>query len=195
MPVFELISLAQSDPREREALQAMSRGAAANFAGGDEAWRAAVTEYERAADLWRELGRRREEAQSLFAVAMVEFWQLYAWQRSADLAERAATLYAALDEPSLAGSATELRASALVERALEAGEKEPAEADTLFARALALFEDVRLVQERLGDRFALGSIVNYLGYVAYNRGEHDAARRYYQQAAALLAAAGEPGMS
>jgi len=193
MPVVELISLAQSDSREREALQAMSRGAAANFAGGDEGWRSAVTEYERAAGLWSELGRRREEAHALFAVAMLEFWQLYAWQRSADLAERAATLYAALDESSLAASATELRASALVERALEAGKKEPAEAEKLFALALALFEDVRLAQERLGDRFALGSVVNYLGYVAYNRGEHDAARRYYQQSAALFAAVGEPG--
>jgi CHAT domain-containing protein len=193
MPVVELVALAQSDSRERAALQAMSRGAAANHAGGDEAWHAAVTEYERAADVWRELGRRREEAQALFAVAMVEFWQLYAWQRSADLAERAATLYAALDEPSLAASATELRASALTEQALEAGEKDPAEAETLFARALALFEQARVVQERLGDRFALGSTINFFGYVAYNRGEHDAARRYYQQAAALLAAAGEPG--
>ena len=171
----------------------MSRGAAANFAGGDEAWREAVTQFERAAELWGELGRRRDEAHALFAVAMVEFWQLYAWQRSAELAERAATLYAALDEPSLAASAVELRASALVEQALEAGEKEPAEAETLFARAVALFEEARLVQQRLGNNFALGSTVNNLGYVAYNRGEHDAARRHYQQAAALLAAAGEPG--
>ena len=63
----------------------------------------------------------------------------------------------------------------------------------MFARALALFEEAQLVQERLGNDFALGSIVNFLGYVAYNRGEHDAARGYYQQAAALLAATGEPG--
>ena len=49
------------------------------------------------------------------------------------------------------------------------------------------------MQERLRNDFALGSIVNFLGYVAYNRGEHDAARGYYRQAAALLAAAGEPG--
>ncbi len=193
-PALELLALApSSDPREREALQAMSRGAAANFAGGEEAWRSAVTEYERAAELWRSLDRRREEAQALFAGAIVEFWQLYAWQRSAELAERAATLYAALDEPSLAASAVELRASALVEQALEAGEKEPAEAETLFARAVALFEEARLVQQRLGNGFALGSIVNNLGYVAYNRGKHDEARRYYQQAAAVLAAAGEPG--
>jgi len=193
MPVVELVALAQSGSQEREALGAMSRGAAANVAGGDEAWREAVTEYEHAADLWRDLGRRPEEAQALFAVAMVEFWQLYAWQRSADFAERAATLYAALDEPSLAASATELRASALVERALEAGEKEPAEAEKLFALALTLFEDVRRVQEQRGDRFALGSVVNFFGYVAYNRGEHDEARRYYQQSAALFAAIGEPG--
>ena len=193
-PAVELTALASSgDSREREALLAMTRGAAANFAGGEEAWRSAVTEYEHAAELWRDLGRRREEAQAHFAVAMVEFWQLYAWQRSADLAERAATLYTALSEPSLAASATELRASALVERALEAGEKDLAEAETLFERALALFEEARLVQERLGNNFALGSLVNFFGYVAYNRGKHDAARGYYQQAAALLAAAGEPG--
>ncbi|HEY3518483.1 MAG TPA: tetratricopeptide repeat protein, partial [Gammaproteobacteria bacterium] len=193
-PILELIALAPSgDSREREALQAMSRGAAANFAGGDEAWREAVTEYERAAELWSELDRRHEEAQALFAVAMVEFWQLYSWQRSADLAERAAALYSSLGEPSLGASAMELRGSALVEQALEAGEKEPATAETLFARALALFEEARLVQERLGNNFALGSLVNFFGYVAYNRGEHDAARGYYQQAAALLAAAGEPG--
>ena len=75
-PAVELIAVTRSgDSREREALQAMSRGAAANFAGGDEAWRAAVAEYEHAAELWRELGRRREEAQALFGVAMVEFGQ------------------------------------------------------------------------------------------------------------------------
>ena len=192
--LVELTALATSgDPREREALQAMTSGAAANLAGGDEAWRSAVTEYERAAELWRELGRQREEAQALLAVAMVEFWQLYAWQRSADLAGRAATLYRALDEPSSAAIAVELQGSAIVEQALEAGEKEPGEAETLFARALALFEQARQVQERLGNDFALGSIVNFFGYVAYNRGEHDAARGYYRQAAALLAAAGEPG--
>jgi CHAT domain-containing protein/tetratricopeptide (TPR) repeat protein len=63
----------------------------------------------------------------------------------------------------------------------------------LFTRAVALFEEARLVQERLGNQFALGSILNYLGYVAYNRGEHEVSRRYRQQAAAVLAAAGEPG--
>ena len=52
----------------------------------------------------------------------------------------------------------ELRGSALVEQALEAGEKEPATAETLLARALALFEEARLVQERLGNNFALGSL-------------------------------------
>jgi CHAT domain-containing protein/tetratricopeptide (TPR) repeat protein len=193
-PAVELIALAPSgDSRERDALRAMTSGAAANFAGGDEAWRAAATEYERAAELWRDLGRRREEAQALFAVAMIEFWQLYAWQRSADLAERAATLYTALGEPSLAASAVELRGSAIVEQALEAGENDSVEAESLFARALGLFEEARLVQEGLGNDFALGSIVNFFGYVAYNRGEHDAARGYYRQAAALLAAAGEPG--
>jgi CHAT domain-containing protein len=193
-PAVELVARTPSgDAREREALQAMTRGAAANVAGGDEAWREAVTEYERAADVWRELGRRRDEAQARFAAAMVEFWQLYAWQRSAELAEQAATLYTALDEPGLAASATELRGSAIAEQALEAGKKEPAEAEPLFERALAVFEQARLVQERLGNRFALGSIVNNLGYVAYNRGEHDSARRYYEQAAAMLNAAGEPG--
>src|SRR5688572_4190921 len=76
-PAVELVALAPSgDSREREALRAMTRGAAANFAGGDEAWRSAVTEYEQAAELWRHLGRRREEAQARFAVATVEFWQL-----------------------------------------------------------------------------------------------------------------------
>jgi CHAT domain-containing protein len=193
-PVVELTALAPNgDAREREALQAMTRGAAANSAGGDEAWRSAAAEYERAAELWRELGRRRDEAQALFAGAMVEFWQLYAWQRSADLAERAAALYRALDEPSLAAIAVELQGSAIVEQALEAGEKEPAEAETLFARALELFEEARRVQERLGNDFALGSTINFLGYVAYNRGEHDSALGYYRQAADLLAAAGEPG--
>src|SRR5262245_40635257 len=173
-PVLELIALASSgDSREREALQAMSRGAAANSAGGDEAWHEAVSEYERAAELWRELGRPREEAQALFAVAMVEFWQLYAWQRSADLAERAATLYRSLDEPAVAASAVELRGSAVVEQALEAGKKDPAGAEPLFAQARALFEEARLAQERLGNRFALGSIVNLLGYAAYNHGEYD----------------------
>jgi len=171
----------------------MSRGAAANFAGGDDAWRAAVADYARAAALWRALGRQREEAYALLAVAMIEFWQLYDWQRSAQSAESAAALYVTVGEASLAASAVQLHGSALVEQALEAGERDPAAAEALFVRALALFEQARGVHEPLENGFELGSIVNNLGYVAYNRGDHASARRYYQQAAAILAAAGEPG--
>jgi CHAT domain-containing protein len=193
-PAAELSALAPAgDSRERDALLAMTSGAAANATGGEDAWRQAVADYERAAESWRELGRRREEAQALFAAAMVEFWQRYAWQRSAELAERAAALYAELDEPSLAASAVELRGSAFAEWALEAGEKDPADAEPLFARAVALFEEARAAQDRAGNSFALGSVLNYLGYVAYNRGEHEASRAYRRQAAAVLAAAGETG--
>jgi CHAT domain-containing protein len=193
-PTLELIALPSSiDARERDAWRAMSRGAAANFAAGDDAWRAAVADYARAGALWSELGRPREQAYALLAVAMIEFWQLYDWQRSAQSAETAAALYATVGEAPLAASALQLHGSALVEQALEAGESQPAAADSLFARALALFDQARRIHEPLGNRFELGSIVNNLGYVAYNRGDHAGARGYYQQAAALLAAAGEPG--
>ena len=187
---------AAADGREVEAWRLTSRGSAANFDAGEEGWPAAVAAYERAADLWRELGRTKDQAYALFSVATVEYWQLYNWDRSAELAATSAELYADLGEAALSANARHLQAAALVESALEAAQplsssETAAKADALFAQALLLFEQAASVHERLGNVYELGLITNNFGYTHYNKGDLERARTYYQQAAALMQSADE----
>lgn len=175
--------------REREAWRLMTRGAAENFAGGEEAWGRSVAAYEAAARLWEAAGRTRERAHALYAAGAVEFWQRYDWVRSADLARRAAALYETLGEAGLAANAVLLEAMAFAERAIEAGQAEAADGGdsaTLFEQTLALLERAADVHERLGNVYDLGLAENMLGYTEQSRGELAAARGHFERAAALL---------
>src|SRR6185503_15793648 len=104
---------------EIEAWRLVSAAAVANAAGGEDNWTKAADSYARAAELWREVDRAREEADALFAAATVEYWQQFHWQRSVDLAARAAARYGELGEAALAANAFHLQGAALVEQALE----------------------------------------------------------------------------
>jgi CHAT domain-containing protein/Tfp pilus assembly protein PilF len=185
-----------ADARELDAWGLMSAGGAANFDSGEEGWAAAVDAYVRAAALWRELGRTREQADALFSVATIEYWQLFSWDRAADLAASAAALYADLGEAALAANAVHLQGAALVEKALESAQSSTGveispETEALFATALQLLEDARATHEQLGNVYDLGLVTNNFGYTHYSKGELDEARVYYQQAAALMQSAGE----
>jgi len=186
------------DTREREAWRLMSAGAAANFSGGAEGWERAVGSYERAAALWRELGRTREEADALFAVATLEYWQRSAWARSAELAARVAATYGELGEAALRANALHLQGAAVVEQALESkqaaeGTAITAQSEKLFAAALGLLEQARAIHESLGNVHDLALVVNNFGYTYYNKGELERARAYFERAAALLDSVGDWG--
>ena len=186
------------DARERDAWRLMSAGGAANFAGGEKGWESAVASYERAAALWRELGRTREEADALFAVATLEYWQRFAWTRSAEMAARVAATYGDLGEAALRANALHLQGAAVVEQALESKQAAEGAAITpasqaLFAEALRLLEQARSIHEGLGNVHDLATVVNNFGYTYYNKGELERARGYFERSAALFDSAGDWG--
>lgn len=179
-----------TDPREAEAWRAMSAAAAENFEGGENGWQRAAEDYARAGELWRELGRTREQADASFARANLLYWQLYDWDGAVELAARAAELYRALDEAALAANAEHLQAAALTEKALEAAQSASesgisAESEQLFTDALTLYERARATHERLGRIYDLAAVLNNFGYTYYGKGDFTRARAYYAQAAAL----------
>ncbi len=193
-----LTSLRAAEPRVREAWRLVATGGRANFSGGKEGWAQAVDAYERAAAIWHDLGRAREEADALFAVATIEYWQRSAWVRSANVAARAAETYGSLGEAALGANAVHLQAAALVEQALAIRQSSDGaaiapESEELFAEALRLLEQARRTHEELGDLHDLGLVVNNFGYTYYNKGDFEHARAYYEQAAALQESAGEWG--
>ncbi len=186
------------DARERDAWRLISAGGAANFTGGEKAWDRAVASYEGAATLWHELGRTREEADALFAVATLEYWQRFAWTRSAQIAARVAATYGELGEAALRANALHLQGAAVVEQALESkqaadGAAITPESQALFADALRLLEQARTIHEALGDVHDLAGVVNNFGYTYYNKGELERARAYFERSAALFESAGDWG--
>jgi CHAT domain-containing protein/tetratricopeptide (TPR) repeat protein len=187
-----------TDTRELEAWRSAAMGAAANFAGGEQGWTRAVDSYERAAALWRGLGRAREEADAEFAAATIRYWQLFDWDGAIELAARVAAVYSSLGEAALAANAQHLQGAAIVEQALEAqqsttGTALSAESEALFAAAFELLEEAREVHERLGNIYDLGLVLNNFGYTYYGRGDFQKARRYYEEAAVFLESVAEWG--
>ncbi len=193
-----LVNVSNLSASELAAWRLVGAAGAANFAGGEDGWATAADAYARAAQLWRELGRTREEADASFSAATVEYWQRFAWAASADLAARAAALYGRVGDAALAANALHLRGAALVEQALEVrqsaqGSAVAAESEALFGEALRLLEQARATHERLGRIYDLGLVVNNFGYTYFSKGEFARARPYYVQAAALFESVGEWG--
>lgn len=193
---------AATPSEELAAWRLMSTGGAANHESGDEAWARAVAAYAGAAALWRELGRREEQAHAVFSAATLQYWQLYDWDAAAELASDAAALYAELGDAALAANAVHLQAAALVEKALEASAVDDSvppddspqdDGDALFAEALRLFGEVRAVHRQLGNVYELGLVVNNLGYAYHSRGDFEQARVHLEEAAALMQSVDEWG--
>ena len=192
----QILATLVADEASRMAWQAISDGGERNAEGGEEAWREALAAYERAAESWARLNEPRLEAESLFAAAAVDYWQLYGWRSAQVRADQAAAKFSALNRVQLAANARQLGAAALVEQALELGSQgeapaTPEESQLLFERAIDELESVRQTHEQLGSLYDLGLVTNNLGYTHYNMGALDQAVEYYDQAAALLQTAGE----
>jgi CHAT domain-containing protein/tetratricopeptide (TPR) repeat protein len=165
---------------------AITEGAAAAAAGRNDE---ALAAYADAAEHWLRLGSTREHAQTLYSVATLHY-DRSDWTRSAELAAAAADLYAELGEDALRANARHLQAAALIETAVNI-EHAPSvaiapEAAAMFDEALRLFDEARAVQQRLGNGYDVGTIVNNIGLTHFYMGDLEQARSHWQQAVALF---------
>jgi CHAT domain-containing protein len=189
--------LSASSPREQQEIAAwalMTQAALANFEGTEIGWTRAVAAYEGAAAIWRQIGRMKEEAYAVFGAAVIEYWQLTDWKRSASLAATAAERYAEAGDAVLGASALHQRAAALIEEANEieqSSETAVDVADDLFAEALALFAEARSVNEAAGRTYDVGLIINNVGLTHYYLGDLQRARESWREAARIFRALDE----
>ena len=171
------------DPQHVEAYRLMTEGAAANFRAGQEGWSDAISAYLDAATLWRSLGESNAQAQALFSAAMIEYWQMYDWDRTAELTASAKMIYSRLNESALSANVIHLQAAALIEQANEA---EISDVPAVFARAMTLFESARQIHQSLGNVYDFAQVTNNVGLTHYYMADFDSAREYWQQAAAVF---------
>lgn len=177
-----------SERRYIDALRLMSEGAARYDPEDRDSSLQALAAYRDAASIFRALGRKREHAQSLYSVAMLEYWAAYDWARSADVAAETAEIYAELALETLSANAKSLQAAALIEQANELDE---AEAKRVFASALRLFSDAQAVHERLGNAFELAHLANNVGLTRFYMGDWPQARLAWVGATKLFNELGE----
>jgi len=166
-----------ADARELDALRLMSEGAARNREGGQEASLAASNHYLTAAETWKALAQPRREAQAKFAVAMIAYWHSKDYPASAEFAAEAARLYSKIGDEAPAAKASFLQATALIEIP-----GSPAERESRYTQALALFTEAAAVQARLGRLYDLGHTRNNIGLLFFNRSDWLNARRYWTEA-------------
>ena len=133
----------------------------------------ALNAYRRAETIWQELGIKREQAQALYSVAMLEYWAAYDWSRSAAMAAQASAIYRELGFEQLYANALMLQGTALIEAANELG---PRDAQATLAAALELFDVAKSTHERLKNEFALAHLSNNVGLTYFYMGDWDRAR-------------------
>ncbi len=182
-----VIRLEDADQAEVDAWRWMTQAAAANFEGGEENWRQAVAAYEQAAHRWRELGKDRELAQTLYSIAALHSYQLAEWDHAADVAASASALYATIEQPALAANADHLRAAALIEVAHTArSESGTSDARTHFDEARRLLEQARATHTAMDNRYELALVINNIGLLHYYLGAFDDASTAWQDAIGLF---------
>jgi CHAT domain-containing protein/tetratricopeptide (TPR) repeat protein len=181
------------DPRFTAAWRLMSDAAAANLAGERERAEEARAQYLAAATFWEQLGQARRQAQALFSVGMLDYWQLENWDGAIEYADKAAQLYRGLDETLLYANTLLLRGYAQIETAnsFEAATKE-----SVFQRALATFDEALRAHEGLGNDFGKAHVLNFIGITHWSRAnraldDFSAARDYYNRSAELFSRLGE----
>jgi CHAT domain-containing protein len=189
--VTEINETSPENEAERErlaGLRLISEASKANHQANLEGWNKALEAYEQANVHLHKAGEEHYLARSLFSIATIDYWQKSNWDRSADLAARAAEIYQKTGQEHLAANAIQLRAAALVEKALEVEKSESTglapEAKAIFDKALKLFRQALATQEQQGNHYDAARIINNIGYTYYYMGEPDAALPYYNQAAA-----------
>jgi CHAT domain-containing protein len=148
----------------------------------------ALNAYRRAETIWQELGIKREQAQALYSVAMLEYWAAYDWSRSAAMAAQASAIYRELGFEQLYANALMLQGTALIEAANELG---PRDAQATLAAALELFGVAKSTHERLKNEFALAHLSNNVGLTYFYMGDWDRARTLWGDSAQQFQALGD----
>lgn len=177
------------------AWSAMSAGANLNAAANNAAWKDALVEYEAAAKDWNSLGRRMEQAQSLYSIATIEYWFMSGWNRSEKYSAKTSALYRSIGEHRLSANALLLQASAIIEEANESSSSSASEsfnsAQQKFAVARRVFDKSLQIHQQFGNKYEEALVTNYLGLMSYYMGNWSEARSYYESAAHQFRALGE----
>ncbi len=210
LPAVSSASPAEDVPR-RTALSLMTRAGLEAFAGSPEARRRAVTLFREAAAIFRSLGERRWEAESVYAIAVLErdlrdlklavedFLQaLVLWRELAEPHLEAATLNGLGMTHAYRGDSEAAREA--LQRALhqwqalgdrfEEGETRSnlcflEQRSGALSAALPCFEETRALYHELGARRQEARMLNNLGGVYDLLGKPDAALEHYEQALAM----------
>lgn len=201
-----------ADAPRRAAFALMTRAGQEVFTGAPEARRRGVALYREAAAAWRPLGEQRWEAESLYAIAVLErdmsdlgpavedFRQALAlWRELGEPELEAATLnglgmtLSAKGELEAAGET--LRSALSAWQSLGGNRFEEAETRSnlcyidlsrgALAAALPCLEEARALYHELGSRKQEARTLNNIGGVYDRQGQPDAALENYEQALAL----------
>lgn len=147
--VTAIVESGQRGAARLAALRLMSEAAAANAIATEGSAQAMLAAYMSAMQLWP-ADDTREYAQTLYSIAMVQYWHGTDMAQAAENAARAASTYRELQEPMLEANALSLEAAALIE----------APSDTAnYQIALGLLEDSRRIHERLGGGYDLAEVL------------------------------------
>ena len=184
----QLDTMAEDSRRYAEALSLLTR-AANEYAKGEAAdVDRVISDHQHAGQIWRDLDRQPELAQTLYAIAMLEYWNTYEWAGCAAHAAEAARIYAGLGEQSLRGNALFLQGAALIE---EANELESTAARAVFDSGMELLREAREIHAGLGHLYDAAQAENTLGLAHLYRGEWDQARESWITAADAFGRLGE----
>lgn len=171
-----------------EALRLMSDAASLYATGARANALQALKHYESAATLWRSLGRRPEEAQALYSIAMLEYWVVYNWARSENLSREAAAIYAELGDRHHHAETIYLQGVAKIEAA---NELERSAAQGEFEKALRLLQSAEDMHQKLGNAFELARMRNDIGLTYFYKGDWERARSEWGRAAEEFAGLSE----
>jgi CHAT domain-containing protein len=198
--VMELSTVTRTNPERSQAWALMTTAAAINAEADrmrldhevaqqqvDALKKSSRDAYAQARDLWEKLGESRLQAQALYSMAMLEYWDLENWTAASDLAERAANLYRGVDDE-LDARARLLQACALV---VVAGEMDRDAASATFEITLETFADLATRYEKRDDVRALAEVLNLIGYTQHLRGNVADAEPAWQRSASLFSSVGE----
>jgi CHAT domain-containing protein len=210
-------TLAEAPAARRQALALMSRAGQQAFAQTPEAWRRAVASYREAVAAWHAVGDRRQEAEALASLAVLEMelddlrparedheQVLALWRELAEPQREAATLnllgLARLYTGENEGAREALgNAFSLWQRLGERFEAAKTRSNLCFLEqtvgalpaALDCYKEPRAVFQEIGDQSDEDRILNNLGGIYDLQGEPDAALEHYRQALDLRRALGD----
>ena len=182
------ITPASDAERDRyEILRLMSLASRASPGNGEKSGPTAVERYEHAAALARSNNESRLLAQSLYSQATLIYWESGNYDLAEQLAAESVEAYTTAGQPLLAANSNQLRGAIVIEQMSMVKKSESTglapEAQVLFEKSIALFQDALAVQKKLGAEYDAARTTNLIGIAYFNIGELDKAAAFYREAA------------